>query len=337
VGVGVGVDVGVGSGTAVACGTTGSTVAEGAGAGGAVGIATLVWAGTASDGCRFAADAHADPKNAATHTLKTMRRAMTQNGSHPVVYWAGSPAAFLKVVMKRNIAQLAALLLAIALLAGACFGGGDSDGLAVSTEPTATPFPTPLPTVDSTQTGIEVGNDEATEEGVDADTTPLEDLEDPEAIIPDDVDLTKPAFNELSKISTVGLDEIFFGMTAADAADAAGTAWDPDRPTSSTCWLATPVNGPVGVEFMMIDGGVERVEITTELITTRSGAGVGSTADELRALWGDLLDESDPALLQFVPQDEEDANFRIMFTMVDGAVESYRAGRLPIVEYPTCP
>jgi len=262
---------------------------------------------------------------------------MTQNGSHPVVYWAGSPAAFLKVVMKRNIAQLAALLLAIALLAGACFGGGDSDGLAVSTEPTATPFPTPLPTVDSTQTGIEVGNDEATEEGVDADTTPLEDLEDPEAIIPDDVDLTKPAFNELSKISTVGLDEIFFGMTAADAADAAGTAWDPDRPTSSTCWLATPVNGPVGVEFMMIDGGVERVEITTELITTRSGAGVGSTADELRALWGDLLDESDPALLQFVPQDEEDANFRIMFTMVDGAVESYRAGRLPIVEYPTCP
>ena len=88
---------------------------------------------------------------------------------------------------------------------------------------------------------------------------------------------------------------------------------------------------------MMIDGGVERVEITTELITTRSGAGVGSTADELRTLWGDLLDESDPALLQFVPQDEEDANFRIMFTMVDGAVESYRAGRLPIVEYPTCP
>ncbi len=244
--------------------------------------------------------------------------------------------------MKRRIPQLVALALAIALLAGACFGGDDSDDLAVSTEPTATPFPTPLPTVDSTQTGIEIGNDETTDDGTeeggdDEDTTPPEDLEDPEAIVPDDVDLTKPAFNERSKISTVGLDEIFFGMTADNAAAAAGTAWDPDRPTSSTCWLATPVNGPVGVEFMMIDGGVERVEITTELITTRSGAGVGSTADELRALWGDLLDESDPALLQFVPQDEEDANFRILFTMVDGAVESYRAGRLPIVEYPACP
>jgi hypothetical protein len=246
------------------------------------------------------------------------------------------------VLVAKLIRKPLLVLAALALVASACSGGND-DGATL--EAVEEPTPTPLPVQDTPE--------QPTEEPVDAEPTvdagdAAVDLEangdrpgtdDPaSSATPDpDIDLSKPAFTEASKVSTVGLDEVFFGMTAADAAAAAATAWTTDGSVTSQCWFADPVNGPVGVSFMMWNGGVERVDVTTELITTRSGAGVGSTPEELRELFGALLDESDPAVLAFVPTDEGDANFRIFFEVSDGAVSSYRAGRLPMVEFPACP
>ncbi len=231
------------------------------------------------------------------------------------------------------------VLAALAFVASACSGGSD-DGATLEAVEEPTPTPLPLqetpgepaeapveadPTADA-EVDIEANGDRPGTDDPASSTTP-----DP------DIDLSKPAFTEASKVSTVGLDEVFFGMTAADAAAAAATAWTTDGSVTSECWFADPVNGPVGVSFMMWNGGVERVDVTTELITTRSGAGVGSTPEELRELFGALLDESDPTMLAFVPTDEGDANFRIFFEITDGVVSSYRAGRLPMIEFPACP
>lgn len=267
---------------------------------------------------------------------------MTGDRRWPVVYWAD--AGFKEIELSsqpRFIRRVTVLLAVLALIAAACSSGSDNDG-EVSTvdEPTPTPLatqPTPTPVdaeADPAGDEDETADEPADEEGDGGDES---DLVDPDPTPPDDLDLSKPAFTESSKISTVGLDEIFFGMTADAAAEAAATAWDPDRPTTGQCWFGAPMNGPVGVEFMMWNGSVERVDITTEVITTRSGAGVGSTPEELRSLFGDSLDESDPALLAFVPSDEGDAEFRIFFEITDGAVSAYRAGRLPMIEFPTCP
>ena len=70
-------------------------------------------------------------------------------------------------------------------------------------------------------------------------------------------------------------------------------------------------------------------------VTTRSGAGVGSSIPELQALFGDRLrvteDEDGSTTATFVPTDPEDANYRIIFESSDGTVSAYRSGRLPVV------
>ncbi len=240
------------------------------------------------------------------------------------------------------IRKLVLVVAVLAFVVSACSGGGD-DGATLEAldEATPTPFPvqpTPAESAEETAATEPTADVAATEGDIEA-TGDRPGTDDPASSgAPDaEIDLSKPAFTEASKVSTVGLDEVFFGMTADAAATAAATAWTTDGSVTSQCWFADPVNGPVGVSFMMWNGSVERVDVTTELITTRSGAGVGSTPDELRELFGDLLDESDPTTLAFVPTDEGDANFRIFFTITDGVVGSYRAGRLPMVEFPACP
>jgi hypothetical protein len=211
-------------------------------------------------------------------------------------------------------------VLVVLLIAAGCSGGTDELESSAG-----------VPTVTGTQTPTE---EVSTETATPGEVTPGE-------VTPNDsvaplYDPDSPAFTEESTISTVGLDEVFFGMTADAAAEAAGTAWVAEPAENSECWLAAPINGPEGVQLMMWENTVERIDVTTAEITTRSGAGVGSTPDELRTLFGDRLDESDPARLLFVPADEEDAEFRIVFEIVDGSVASYRAGRLPMVEMQGC-
>ena len=245
------------------------------------------------------------------------------------------------------------LVLAMSLLAAACSGGDDgaNEVSAVDQlEPTPTPVPSQAPTEPDPADGSDDGaaaNDGAavdesadgTDDGATTDEGAVDVGGDPDAAptTPPDVDLTEPAFTERSKISTVGLDEVFFGMLADEAAAAAGTVWETDGATTSSCYVVTPANGPAGVSFTIWSGTVERVDVSTELITTRSGAGVGSTPDGLRELFGDLLDETDPARVVFIPADDEDAEFRINFDIENGAVTSYSAGRLPIVDLDGCP
>ena len=73
-------------------------------------------------------------------------------------------------------------------------------------------------------------------------------------------------------------------------------------------------------------------------ITTRSGAGIGTTEDELDDLFGDRLERVDlgggSTDVIFVPADPNDQEFRVVWTTVDGVVESMRSGRVPLVLEP---
>lgn len=215
--------------------------------------------------------------------------------------------------MARNLLLAVAF---VALIASACSEDSGDELSSASASPEASPtVTTTLPTSGPTP---EATDDPAT-------PTPTR-----------EIDMDSPAFTADSTISTVGLDEVFFGMTAEAAAEAAGTAWESTVEPNAECWIATPVNGPDGVGLMIWESTVETIDVTTDLIRTRSGAGVGSSVEELRELFGERLDESDPAQPAFIPADEEDAEFRIFFDVVDGAVVAYRAGRLPMVELAGC-
>lgn len=143
-----------------------------------------------------------------------------------------------------------------------------------------------------------------------------------------------PTLGANSSISTVGLDTVSFGLTVKQAEVAAGTALIPCSPVSS-CYRVAPAIAPEGISFVVDSGTIERVDITSGPITTRSGLGVGTDEAFIVESLGDKLDrrvnDDGSISLIFVPTDPGDADFRIIFTIRDGVVDSFRSGRIPLV------
>lgn len=146
-----------------------------------------------------------------------------------------------------------------------------------------------------------------------------------------------PTDDPLSEDSTVfvrGIGDVFVGMTVAQAAAAAGFPLVPvaDAP-SARCHRVRADGGPEGVVFVVVDGVVATVEVEHPDIRTRSGVGVGSTADEVRSFFPDRIDEETGEhgddLLVFVPRERADADVRVIFVLADDVVVRYRAGRFP--------
>lgn len=228
----------------------------------------------------------------------------------------------------RSRCSLARRLLAVALglvvASTAC--GGDDDSSSATTEsvtptprdataivvPTSTPLPTPTPLPTSTP-------------------VPLD------APTPSSVLLTT-AFTNDSKVTTVGIDEVFFGMTAEEAAEAASTEWVTDGAVSTSCYLVTPANGPEGVTLWVVDGRVERVDIEHREIRTPSHLGIDNTLAELTSQLGGRLtsEERDDGtvIATFTPSDPGDREFRVVFELVDDRVVRYRSGRIGTIERP---
>lgn len=182
------------------------------------------------------------------------------------------------------------------------------------TAPVAVATSTPLPTVTPLPTST---------------AEPLE------APTPSTVLLTT-AFTNSSKVTTVGIDEVFFGMTPDAAAEAASTTWV-ELPTSSgTCYRVTPASGPEGITLWVVDGHVERLDIEHPDLRTPSQLGLGNTAAELQGQLGERLtieptgDGGQTAT--FAPTDPGDRDFRIIFELEEDVVVRYRSGRIGVID-----
>ena len=220
-------------------------------------------------------------------------------------------------------------------------------------EATLTPTTTELPTTSSTSSTTSTTTStttttipvECSAEPADADDTAestttttteaaADDDEDTDAEGEDAPTTTVLNLGVNDSISTVGLGEVTFGMTVAQAEAAAGTDLVNCAPTSA-CYRVTPANGPEGISFVVTESTIERVDIVSGPLTTRSGIGIGSPEDDIITLFGDQIetqvnDDSSVDLI-FVPQDGADTEFRVIFTIRDGVVETFRSGRVPQV------
>ena len=161
--------------------------------------------------------------------------------------------------------------------------------------------------------------------------------EEPEVSPPTTYELGEAAFDSRSRVTTVGIGDIYFGSWFRDAEAAARTEWVgiPDG-TIPECLVVTPVNGPEGVEVWLWRGYVERVDISNSDIRTRSGYGVGTSLDSLKEALGSRLRETvnddGTTTAEFVPEDPGDAVFRIVFEVsAEGDVTSYRSGRATLI------
>ena len=143
-----------------------------------------------------------------------------------------------------------------------------------------------------------------------------------------------PTLSARSTVSTVGLDTVHFGMTVADAQKAAGTVLVPGGPTGP-CYHVVPRDAPEGIVFLVHEGTIERVDINSGPITTRSGVGVGSPESMVTDLFGDSVERQvriDGTVdLVFVPKDPGDQKYRVVFNVSEGAVRALKSGRLPQV------
>ena len=152
---------------------------------------------------------------------------------------------------------------------------------------------------------------------------------------PDDPDqFGPPTLSSRSTVSTVGLDTVTFGMTVAEAQQAAGTVLVPAGPTGR-CYHVVPHDAPEGIVFLVYEGTIERVDINSGPVTTRSGVGVGSPETMVTDLFGDSIERQvrvDGTVdLVFVPSDPGDLNFRVVFNVSEGEVRAYKSGRFPQV------
>lgn len=154
---------------------------------------------------------------------------------------------------------------------------------------------------------------------------------------PTTYELGEVAFDSRSRVTTVGIGDVYFGTWFRDAEADARTKWvGLPEGTIPECLVVTPVNGPEGVEVWLWRGYVERVDISTPDIRTRSGYGLDTSLETLREDLGNRLRETvnddGTTTAEFVPSDPGDAVFRIVFEVsADGDVTSYRSGRATLI------
>ncbi len=143
-----------------------------------------------------------------------------------------------------------------------------------------------------------------------------------------------------SKVAINGIYSIRVGMTVTEASKAAGIKLV--GKVEPSCYYVQPQGAPKGLGFMVTGGRIARVDVyENKSITTLSGAKIGDTEARIKALYPGQIKvsthkytgDSGGNYLTFVPKDKSDRNYRVVFETDGKRVTTFRAGKLPEVEY----
>lgn len=112
----------------------------------------------------------------------------------------------------------------------------------------------------------------------------------------------------------------------------------------SACYVTSLDGDPYSPLFTFRDDRLVVVQVFTPGLVTLSGVGLGATSAEILAAYGDRIEArpdpaGDPArqLLIFVPSDEENQIYRLVFDLTDDRVTTIRFGATEIVaDRPGC-
>lgn len=131
---------------------------------------------------------------------------------------------------------------------------------------------------------------------------------------------------------------VWFGMSIAQAEVALGERFNDDG--GDECRYVRTSAMPTTLRFMVEGKRIVRADIDSSTVRTRSGATVGTTEAEVRALYpGRTRTEPhkytgpEGHYLVYVPRDIADSSYRLIFETDGQHVLNYRVGLRPAVEY----
>lgn len=139
-------------------------------------------------------------------------------------------------------------------------------------------------------------------------------------------------------VTDTGAGPLRFGMALAEVEQALdGRFTREGLPQEETCYYVRPEAAPEGVQFMMVDGKLARVDVFRDApVRTQDGVGIGATEARVREVYGAAV-ETEPhhyteGHYLVIERSAADSTFLVFET--DGMrVTEYRAGRLPAVRW----
>ena len=139
-----------------------------------------------------------------------------------------------------------------------------------------------------------------------------------------------------SRLATNGIGPVLTGMTLKEAEQESGLRFKTTASGNGSCHHVKPIGGVKNVSFMMNEGSIAVAYVMNPQIKTLRDIGIGDSEAKVRSLYAGQLERGESLsgrtkVLQFVPKDEEDKNYRIVFSFVNGKLQSFRSGRLPEV------
>lgn len=136
-----------------------------------------------------------------------------------------------------------------------------------------------------------------------------------------------------------GLGQIQIGMSLDDAVNMGLLNDNPARnPRCDWVYPAVGAGIPDGVNVMVVNGKIARIDVDTGAVTTEDGAKIGDTEGRVKSIYGDELKETphkyNPGWHYLtVLGDSASAGKALVFETDGKNVTSFRGGRLPEVKW----
>ena len=141
-------------------------------------------------------------------------------------------------------------------------------------------------------------------------------------------------------VTPAGYGPIHAGMTLVEAAQASGRAFGEPQMGAEECdyflFADDTIRG--SAHFMVVNGQIARVDINDSTISTTEGARLGDTEQRIMQLYPNRVTVqphkyTDGHYLVVAPAARGDSGRNIIFETDGQKVTTYRAGRMPEVEY----
>ncbi len=148
----------------------------------------------------------------------------------------------------------------------------------------------------------------------------------------------KVNWNIRPKLSLKALGQVKIGMTVKEVKALFTNVNVLDAGGGQECYYIEPKGVPKGVAFMITDGRISRIDITSANYSSLSGAKVGQTEKQVMKLYANQLKVTRHTYdvhghyFTFVPKDSRDKGYRLLFETDGHKITEFRAGKLPEVE-----